>query len=153
VLAYAEGVNGEARREETLHLLGRLPEGAVAVPVQALGELFNVLTRKAGRTRSKARAALLSWQDAYPTIETSMRVVTEAAELASARRLGIWDSIMIAAAADAGCRILLSEDLQDGFGWRGVTVADPYAATPHPLLTALLAGASRTAGGSRAPEP
>jgi predicted nucleic acid-binding protein len=46
---------------------------------------------------------------------------------------------MLAAAADAGCRLLLSEDLQEGFTWRGVTVVNPFADTRHPLLAALLA--------------
>ena len=35
-------------------------------------------------------------------------------------------------------RLLLSEDLQDGFTWRGVTVANPFSASPHPLLAGLL---------------
>jgi hypothetical protein len=38
--------------------------------------------------------------------------------------------------------LLLSEDLQDGFSWAGVTVTNPFAATCHPLLEdALLGGA------------
>jgi hypothetical protein len=37
-----------------------------------------------------------------------------------------------------GFRLLLSEDLQDGFTWRGVTVTNPFAAALHPLLAALL---------------
>jgi predicted nucleic acid-binding protein len=47
VLAYAEGVNGAGMRDKTLDLIQRLPMGAVVIPVQALGELFNVLVRKA----------------------------------------------------------------------------------------------------------
>jgi hypothetical protein len=31
-----------------------------------------------------------------------------------------------------------SEDLKDGFSWRGVTVVNPFAAMRHPLLGALL---------------
>jgi predicted nucleic acid-binding protein len=61
-----------------------------------------------------------------------------AADLAATHRLGIWDSIMIAVAAENGCQLLLSEDLQDGFIWSGLTGANPFAAVPHPLLTALL---------------
>jgi len=45
---------------------------------------------------------------------------------------------MMSVAAEAGCRLLLSEDLQDGFTWRGVTVVNPFAAERHPLLAALL---------------
>jgi len=40
-----------------------LPAGAVVLPVQTMGELFNVLVRKAGRRPARARAAVLSWRD------------------------------------------------------------------------------------------
>jgi hypothetical protein len=40
--------------------------------------------------------------------------------------------------AEAECRLLLSEDLQEGFTWRGVTVTNPFARTLHPILAALL---------------
>lgn len=52
----------------------------------------------------------------------------EAMEVATAHRLAFWDAVMLAAAAQANCRILLSEGLQDGFTWRGVTVRNPFAA-------------------------
>ena len=46
VLAYAEGTNGAAMRDKALELIQRLPQGAVVLPVQTLGELFNVLVEK-----------------------------------------------------------------------------------------------------------
>ncbi|HZC22176.1 MAG TPA: VapC toxin family PIN domain ribonuclease, partial [Candidatus Binatia bacterium] len=49
-----------------------------------------------------------------------------------------WDAIILSAAAEAGCRLLLSEDLQAGFTWNGVTVANPFAAKKHELLAELL---------------
>jgi len=45
---------------------------------------------------------------------------------------------MLAAAAEAGCRLLLSEDLQEGFTWGGVRVVNPFAAAVHPLLVKTL---------------
>jgi predicted nucleic acid-binding protein len=44
----------------------------------------------------------------------------------------------LATAADTGCRLLLSEDMQNGFTWNGVTVANPFATIRHPLLDAIL---------------
>jgi predicted nucleic acid-binding protein len=38
-----------------------------------------------------------------------------AIELAVSHRLSFWDAIVLASAAEAGCRLLLSEDLQSGF--------------------------------------
>ena len=138
VLAYAEGVNGERARVSTLRLLRSLPPDETLIPVQVLGELFAVLVRKAKRSRTAAATAILSWGDAFPLIETSANVLIAATDLAVAHKLGIWDAIVLSAAADAGCRLLLSEDLQDGFTWRGVTVANPFAAPRHPLLEAML---------------
>jgi predicted nucleic acid-binding protein len=138
VLAYAEGTNGAFMRDKALALIQGLPPGAVALPVQALGELFNVLVRKAKRRPARARAAVLGWRDAYPTVETSAAIMVNAMDLASVHGLTIWDSVVLAAAAEAECRLLLSEDLQDGFTWRGVTVTNPFAASVHPLLGALV---------------
>ena len=47
VLAYAEGTNGAAMRDKALEVIQRLPQGTIVLPVQTLGELFNVLVRKA----------------------------------------------------------------------------------------------------------
>jgi predicted nucleic acid-binding protein len=138
ILAYAEGVNGAAMKRTALELVQKLPEDAVLLPVQALGELFNLLVRKAGRTRAKARAAILSWRDAFSVIETSDEVMLAAADLATDHQLGIWDAVIMSAAAEAGCRLLLSEDLQPGFTWKGVTVTNPFSTPKHPLLEALL---------------
>jgi len=140
VLAYAEGMNGEERRDVVLGLLRRLPPEAVVLPVQVLGELFNVLVRKAGRSQGDARAALLAWCDTFPVFPTSPEVMLSAADLATDHRFGIWDAVILAASARAGCRLLLSEDLQDGFTWSGVTVVDPFALPRSPLFAALLGG-------------
>jgi predicted nucleic acid-binding protein len=137
LLAYAEGVNGTERRDTALDLLRRLPYASVVIPVQILGELFNVLVRKAGRSRTDARLAILGWRNAFPVVETSPDVMVAAADLAVDHQIGIWDAVILSAAARAGCRMLLSEDLQDGFTWGGVTVVNPFAMPPPALLRAL----------------
>jgi predicted nucleic acid-binding protein len=138
VLAYAEGANGAVMRDQTLKLIQRLPPEAIVLPAQALGELFNVLVRKAKRRPVRARDAVLSWRDAYAVADTSAAVIVNATDLAADHGLTIWDSVMLAASAEAECRLLLSEDFQEGFTWRGVTVTNPFAATLHPMLAALL---------------
>src|SRR5580704_2395905 len=114
VLAYAEGVNGAVRKKGTLDLIARLPEQSTFIPVQALGELFHVLVRKAGRSPARARAAILSWQDTFPVIETSSSVMLAATDLAVGHQLNIWDAVILSASAAVGCRLLLSEDMQPG---------------------------------------
>src|SRR5208337_4449374 len=139
ILAYAEGTDGAAMREKTLELIQRLPPAAIVLPVQTLGELFNVLVRKAKRRPDRARAAVLGWRDAYAVVETSAAVIVNATDLASDHGLTIWDSVVLAASAESECRLLLSEDLQEGFTWRGVTVTNPFAPTLNLILATLLA--------------
>jgi predicted nucleic acid-binding protein len=139
VLAYAEGVNGAERRRAALELIRRLPQEAVIVPTQVLGELFNVLVRKGGKTRGQARDALLSWRDTFTVVETSPEIMLTAADLATDHQLGIWDAVILSAGSRAGCRLLLSEDLQEDFTWAGVTVVNPFSSPRHALLQALLA--------------
>ena len=131
ILAYAEGVNGQARKDAALRILQEFREHEVMLPVQALGELFVVLTRTAQREAAEVRSALLGWSDSFAMIETTPDVIVEAMELVTTHRLGFWDSVMLAAAAQAGCRFLLSEDRQDGFTWGGVPVRNPFSDTPR----------------------
>ncbi len=141
VLAYAEGINDVGRRVSALELIQSLPQESTVIPVQVLGELFNVLVRKAGRSRADAREALLGWRDAFPVVETSPEIMLAAADLATDHQLGIWDAVVLATVSQVGCRLLLSEDMQEGFTWGGVTVVNPFAVPRHGLLDALLARA------------
>ena len=65
-------------------------------------------------------------------------MVLAAADLAADHQLGIWDAVILSAASQSGCRLLLSEDLQEGFTWAGVTVVNPFASPRHALLQTLL---------------
>lgn len=138
LLAYAEGINGAERRDAALELIRRLPPDAGVIPVQVLGELFNVVVRRGGKSRSDARDALLSWRDSFPIVETSPEIMLTAVDLATDHQLGIWDAVILSAASQAGCRLLLSEDFQEGFTWAGVTVVNPFSVPRHALLEALL---------------
>jgi predicted nucleic acid-binding protein len=80
----------------------------------------------------------LSWRDALPVVETSPEIMLAAADLATDHQLGIWDAVILSAASRSGCRLLLSEDFQEGFTWAGVTVVNPFASPQHALLQALL---------------
>lgn len=137
MLVYAEGVNGAPLRNTALALIERLPPDQTFVPVQALGELFRVLVGKAQWEPTKAHQCLLDWHAAFALIETSPSILFAACELSVRHDLSIWDAVILSAASAAGCRLLLSEDMQTGFTWSGVTVVNPFEEPRHELLAAL----------------
>ena len=138
ILAYAEGVNGLAMKKMAVELISGLPQTSVVLPVQVLGELFQVLLRKAARSPAESRAAILSWRDSFALYDSTAASIVSASDLVVTHKLGFWDSVILAVAAETGCRLLLSEDMQDGFTWNGVTIINPFARAKHPLLQALL---------------
>jgi predicted nucleic acid-binding protein len=138
LLAYAEGVGDRDRVLATRALLQRLVGADLVIPVQCLGELFRVLTGKAGRCTQDAQRAVLSWMDGYELIETTAPAWSGAMDLCVAHQLSCWDALVLNAAAEGGARLLLTEDLNPGFSWRGVRVVNPLAASTDPLLVLLL---------------
>lgn len=138
ILVYAEGLNDDGRRDAARELVAQLPREETFLPLQALGELFRALRRQGGRTGEAARQSVLGWQDTFTTLATSHDVLLSAMDLACDHQFDIWDAVIVSTAADADCRLLLSEDMQDGFIWRGLTVVNPFASNRHPLLEAVL---------------
>ncbi|MGH9413514.1 MAG: PIN domain-containing protein, partial [Terriglobales bacterium] len=112
--------------------------GAGMVGLQVLGELFNVLTRKAHVPSEEALLRVEHWAATLETAVTDGNALRAGMELAILAKLGIWDAIHLSVAAAAGCEVFLSEDLQHGFRWRGMTVVNPFAHPDHPLLARLL---------------
>lgn len=139
VLVYAEGVNGPDRQSAALALLAQVAREQLVLPVQVLGELFHVLSRKSGRSPDVARQAVKAWKDSCETYDTTVETLGRGLDLAVENSMSTWDAIILAAASEAGCRVLLTEDMKDGFVWGGVTVVNPFATKPSPLLATILA--------------
>lgn len=138
ILAYAEGINDAPRRADARALIENVGAAAGA-SVIVFAELFQVLVRKGRRTHAQGREITLEWHRIVRPMAQAENWLPHALELAGALRLGLWDAAILDSAAEAGCELLLSEDLQHGFRWRGVTVVNPFAHPEHPLLLRFMA--------------
>ena len=110
----------------------------VVVPVQVQGELYRVLTRH-GIARDRARDIVLGLTHGLLAADSTSDGLLSALDLATTHKLQIWDALILNAAAEAGCSVLLSEDMSEGFMWRGTVIVNPLAATPDERFTHLLA--------------
>lgn len=137
LLIYAEDVNSFQQGIAARELIARLAPDQTVVSVQGLGELYNVLTRKAGCSGAEAQRRASAWAGLLETVPTDAALLNSGMELAAASGLRIWDAIHLAAAERSHCALFLSEDLQHGFRWRGVTVVNPFVLPRHPLLVEL----------------
>ena len=144
ILAYAEGLRAVPADEPKIavaqRLLRRLIEETTApvAPVQALAELHHLLRRKAGLSGSEAAARLARLRAAIEPAATTPGVFDAAMDLAEAHGLQTFDAVILAAAVEARCDLLLSEDLKDGFAWRGLVVCNPFGPSPDRRVARLL---------------
>lgn len=142
ILAYIAGVSRSADDDGKIakvrELMSRLAESvSLVAPAQTLGELFVVL-RRSGASAEEAREVLLEFAEAFGTSASETRTALSAADLVVDHKLQFWDALIVTAAADAGCGLLLSEDMQHGFVTRGLTIINPLANDTHSKLAALI---------------
>ena len=140
VLAYAEGLGDDVRCQLAGDLIAKLNPFNSLVPVQVLGELSRVLTSKLKKSSADVRELLLSWSDAVVVADTTWTAFQSAMDLTVDHQISMWDALIMSVAAENKCRLLISEDFQNGFTWRGVTVVNPFEtkAKPYKLLASVI---------------
>lgn len=138
-LARVERVPGDRSKIDAVRNLIRAlkPDVVAVAPYQAFGEAYHVMSRF-GYPRALCREIVTDWTTQFEAVASSGGAFLSAIDLATDHKLQFWDALIVNAAADAGCRLLLSEDLQPGFVWRGVTIANPLISPMDPRLTELL---------------
>ena len=122
ILMYAQGsgTKNDAVRRAIL-------AGGV-ISVQVLNEFASVLRRKFGFEWDVIIEALADLQTALdPVRPISIETHAAAFSLARSHGLSFYDSLIVASALEAGCGILLTEDLQAGCRIADLTIVNPFA--------------------------
>jgi predicted nucleic acid-binding protein len=140
ILAYLAGVSrapqDDAKIMQIRDLIARIStKVSLIAPAQALGELYVVLLR-GGASAAQAREILVEFAESFGTFATEGRTALAAADLVVDHKLQFWDALIVTAAAEAGCTLLLSEDMQHGFVTRGLTILNPLRLPLHQKLAA-----------------
>jgi predicted nucleic acid-binding protein len=139
VLVYAADRAAGKRHERALQILDWAVRRHCVLTLQALAEFFHVTTRKRMVARAEAAAQLRDWTTEFPTISADSAALWTALEFVVDGRFGWWDALLLATAERHGCEVVLSEDMQDGARFGGVTVVDPFVGDELPdAVVALL---------------
>ena len=114
-----------ARAGEVLDSIGGA--GRLVLSTQVLQEFYVSVTRKLARPLGPEVALEAVRQLAtFPIVRIDPDLIEEAILLSRDHQLSFWDSMILQAAARGGCRVLLTEDLQDGFEVLGLRVVNPF---------------------------
>lgn len=103
-----------------------LADGGV-IGVQVLNEFTSVARRKLRWGWSEVESALGVIQDLLsPVHPLTGAIHGRALELARDNDLAFYDALIVAAALDAGCQSLMSEDMQHGRKFGALTIENPF---------------------------
>nr|WP_249810978.1 PIN domain-containing protein [Bradyrhizobium sp. 149] len=121
ILVYAQQTGTKATISRDL-----IDQGGT-ISVQVLNELANVLRKKQG----------ISWRDIElvfddidnaldPAFALTAKISRAALALARDDGFAFYDALIVAAAIEAGCDTLYSEDMQHGRNVGGLTIVNPF---------------------------
>jgi predicted nucleic acid-binding protein len=127
LLVYSVDSMAGARHELAIEIVDRATERDCNLTLQALSEFYAAVTRKRLVGPADAAAQVEDWLGAFRCTTASPTAVLTALNDAAAGRASYWDALLVATAAEAGCKFLLSEDLTDGASLGGVRVCNPFS--------------------------
>ena len=111
----------KANRAETVLAVGG------TISVQVLNEVANVARRKMAMSWEEVRTFLAGLRALLETIPLTTSVHDRGLELAERHGLSVYDALIVAAALEAGCDTLYSEDMQHGMRiGESLTIVNPF---------------------------
>ena len=112
---------------EKLITLGRT-SGLGVISYQVAQEFVNVATRRFAETMTPEGLERYLLRVLFPLlkIHSSAELFLQALHLQSVSRLSWYDSLIVAAAVQDGCKTLFSEDLQQGQRFGDLVVRNPF---------------------------
>lgn len=125
VLIYAL-FGGDRRHGRAVELVERASRADCVQTLQSYGECFRVLVQKRGLDARTAAAQVTRLRSLFAITAASPDRLDVAMEAVARHSLSFWDAMLWATAKAAGCRLILSEDGQDGRDLDGVVLLNPF---------------------------
>jgi predicted nucleic acid-binding protein len=126
ILVYGVDRRAGARYQLAIEIIAAAARADCLLTLQAASEFFVVVTRKQLLARDRAAALVSHWLDVFPQALVSASSVRTALSDAAVGRAAYWDALLVATAAEAGCRMVLTEDMQHGGTLHGVEIHNPF---------------------------
>jgi predicted nucleic acid-binding protein len=128
VLIYTDDQDSPAKQTRALELFARLRRSNQGmISTQVLQEYFVAATRKLKVSLSVARRKVELFSQ-LPLVQIDRELILAAIDLRDKYQFSFWDALIVAAALQSHCEILLTEDLQAGQEIEGkLKIVNPFS--------------------------
>ena len=129
ILIYALDPADPAKRQASAGLLRQtIANRSLTLSPQSLNETYRVLVQRRQLMPVDAARAYLRTLVPWAIAPLDAKTTEHAFAVEDETGYGWWDCLMLASALQAGCRLFVSEDLQDGREVAGMRIANPFTA-------------------------
>lgn len=127
VLIYADAADEPVKQAQAIAVIRehRLARTGV-LSTQVLQEFVAAAIRKLGLPPELIRERV-AFYSGFEVVNASVPLIMMALEARMIYPLSFWDAMIVQAAREASCMMLLSEDLQTGATISGVRIVNPFA--------------------------
>ena len=118
-----------AKARIALDLIERhVAERTGVISFQVIQEFFNVAYKRFPSVMqpSDGAAYLIAVFQPLLAVQSSLTLYSQALSICQRHHISWYDSLIVAAALEANCSILFSEDLQHGAKFGGVQIENPF---------------------------
>jgi predicted nucleic acid-binding protein len=140
ILVYAVDRREGDKHSRAVDIVDRAAGLDCILTAQSVGEFVAVTTRRRILSKPLIMAQARDWLTAFPITTASVTAFARAFRAFETGRFGLWDALLLATAGEAGCTIVLSEDMGDGAALDGITVRNPLQGDALPNDLRLLLG-------------
>lgn len=127
VLVYAHDAREPGKRDISRELVAAsMDDDEWVVSTQVLVEFYATTVRRKLLAPREARDLLSLWRG-HDIVPQTTDLVLRAIALHQDHSLSFWDGLIVQAAMDAHCDVLLSEDLQDGRRFGELVIRNPFS--------------------------
>lgn len=128
VLVYAHSRDAPAKRALAQAVIEEaMAQDSFVLSTQVLAEFFSTVVRRKDMGPMQAQELVRLWGE-HDVVPHTAELVLRGISLHVEHSVSFWDALIVQAALDSQCDVLLSEDLQHGRRFGGLEVRNPFIA-------------------------
>ena len=130
IFVYTFDRGARAKAEKAARLVRQaVDSGEGVVSYQVVQEFYNVALRRFAQpmTTAEAEQYFITVFRPLLAVHSSPALFGEALRVQAKYKLAWFDSLIVAAALEARCKVLYSEDMQDGYEIQSLRIKNPFS--------------------------
>lgn len=126
ILVYSVDSNDKSKQKQARKILKSTVENnSPVISTQVLQEFYSATTSKLKLDKIIAKSIMHNFHH-METVQIDLELIEQGIDISILSQISFWHGLIIAAAEQANCSLIYSEDLNSGQTIRGINIVNPF---------------------------